>query len=244
MMKATANDNNFQDWITCSSKTKINIDKVIYKACKLVFVRKYNISVTEDEEEEKKEEEEKEKPFDMSQVIKLMCPSMHKVVAYKGGFKRINSKAQYPGSRSTTVIDRGTTVMTCTSCKQEFDSKEKRGYCSCLQACDYILCPRCSRCERCLKPLEIYFRKPPKYIRGNDRGEGPWFMCSYCRTNHGYSGNSVENSAFLRCDKCDTDICRNCIEVCRDAKNPKRFYPQQKKEDGEGDISGKLTNEL
>ena len=151
--------------------------------------------------------------------------------------KKNNITKRLVATNSSTVIER-TTVMTCSSCKQEFDSKEKRGYCSCLQACDYVLCPRCSRCEGCLKPLEIYFRKPQKYIRGLRRDEdGPWFSCSYCRTNHGYYGNSVENSAFLRCDKCDTDICRNCIEVRRDTKNPNRFYPQQMKEDGEASIS-------
>ena len=43
-------------------------------------------------EEEKKDEEveeEKEKPFDLTQVIKLMSPNMHKIVSYKGGYKRV-----------------------------------------------------------------------------------------------------------------------------------------------------------
>ena len=41
------------------------------------------------EEEEEKKEEVKEKPFDLTQVIKLMSPNMHKIVNYKGGYKRV-----------------------------------------------------------------------------------------------------------------------------------------------------------
>ena len=150
----------------------------------------------------------------MTQVIKLMCPNMHKIVSYKGGYKRVKSQEQ-------TVVER-TTVMNCSASKEDFDSKEAKGFCSCLQACDYILNPRYSRCLRCPRMLEIFFRKPPKY-GGNDQGN--WFSCTYCRTSHGYYGNSVEGSAYLRCDKCDTDICRNCCPVLRDPKNPNRFYP-------------------
>ena len=62
----------------------------------MVFEKKYGIKMTDEEmkqEEDKKEEEEEkkeeEKPFDLTQVIKLMSPNMHKIVNYKGGYKRV-----------------------------------------------------------------------------------------------------------------------------------------------------------
>ena len=43
----------------------------------------------EDKKEEEEEKKEEEKPFDLTQVIKLMSPNMHKIVNYKGGYKRV-----------------------------------------------------------------------------------------------------------------------------------------------------------
>ena len=95
MMKDSANEHNFQGWVTISSTKNMNIDNAIYQACKLVFEKKYGITEAQLEEEKKKEveeekkEEKKEKPFDLTQVIKLMSPNMHKIVSYKGGYKRV-----------------------------------------------------------------------------------------------------------------------------------------------------------
>ena len=145
MMEANASEYNFQGWVTISSTQNKNIDKAIYQACTLVFEKKYGMSEAdlvagEEEKKDEEVEEEKEKPFDLTQVIKLMSPNMHKIVSYKGGYKRVK-----PQGQTSNVVER-TTRMFCSASREYFDSKETKGFCSSLQACDYILKPYYSRC--------------------------------------------------------------------------------------------------
>lgn len=125
-----------------------------------------------------------------------VCGRRHKLVKFKGGFKRIKIEGSEGGAVKIDKRDE----LKCAGCKKNFT--RENGFESCTKSCDIYICGKCTMyCTRCKKKAQLKIGKP-SWHGGT--------VCSHCRKGF---DQAQYDRGFLRCDPCDYDCCKDCFPV-------------------------------
>ena len=141
----------------------------------------------------------------------MQCDSRHKLVRYARGNKRGPNDAN--GRPTIAAVE----AKKCANCKKAIPSD--KSFASCLQACEFFLCAKCSECPCCTKVLNVNIAKAEAFV-------SRWIEnCQHCE-NRIWLTNAPKNqfllAPHLQCYSCKPEVNKK-VTVCRKCVVPYGF---------------------